>query len=257
MDLGLGGLRALVTGASRGIGFEIAKTLAKEGADIAICARSQEGVDDAVKALSTYGVRTMGRALDVRKAGAVERFVNDSTDAFSGIDIVISNVSTRIQRGADTAEWWRETFETDLLQHVRLFEAALPALKESDHGSAVFIASIASILTQLPPEELAYGGMKAALVNYVGQMGVRHAGDDVRVNAISPGPIYFEGGFWHMVEQKVPDLYQAATRISAMGRLGTPEEVAKPTVFLASPAAGYMTGANIRIDGAAVRAANF
>jgi NAD(P)-dependent dehydrogenase (short-subunit alcohol dehydrogenase family) len=255
MDLGMTGKRAIVTGASRGIGFAIAKTLASEGASVAICARGREGLDAAVARLKEAGVAAYGEAIDVRAEGALAGFVDKAAAAMGGVDIVVSNVSTRIS-GAGRA-WWRDTFETDLLQHVTFYEAAAPHLRNAGAGAVVFIASIASVLTQLPPEELAYGAMKAALVNFVGQSAVKGAPLGIRVNAVSPGPIYFEDGFWAMVEREAPALFEAAKRLPAMGRLGMPDEVARAVVFLASPAASYITGANLRIDGAAVKAANF
>lgn len=255
MDLGLADKNVLITGGSRGIGRSIADTFAAAGANVAFCARSEDGVAATIDALTKMGVKTYGEAIDVRNEVAFHRWIDNGAKALGGIDIIVSNVSTRDDLGSDTL--WQDTFNADFLQHVRFFERALPYMKKRDESAAVFIASIASILTQLPPQELAYGTMKAALVNYVGQMAVQNAKQGVRVNAVSPGPIEFEGGFWDGVKKAAPDAYARASNLPAMGRLGRPEEVAKSVVFLASPASGYTTGANLRIDGAAVKAANF
>jgi 3-oxoacyl-[acyl-carrier protein] reductase len=255
MDLKLRGRRALITGGSRGIGRAIALAFAREGADVAICARGEAGVQEVVAAAQALGVKAFGRALDVRDAAAVAAWFGDSVQALGGIDIVVSNVSTRpTERGEPM---WRDALETDLLHHVRLAELALPVLKTAQDPSLLFIASIASVMTQLPPKEEAYGPMKAALVNYVGQLAARHGAAGLRVNAVSPGPIFFEGGEWDLQRVNKPALFAMASKLPALGRLGTPEEVAAAVVFLSSPAAAYITGANLRIDGGAVKTANF
>lgn len=256
MDLGLKGRRALVTGGSRGIGRAIVETLAAEGVDVALCARGQEGVSHALAAARAHGVNACGQALDVRDPAAVAAWFRESVACLGGLDIVISNVSTRpTERGEPM---WRDALETDLLHHVRLADLALPVLRAGGRDpSLLFVASIASVLTQLPPTEEAYGPMKAALVNYTGQLAARHGAAGVRVNAVSPGPILHEGGEWERIRIAKPALFEMASKLAALGRLGTPQEVARAVVFLCSPAAGYITGANLRIDGGAIKTANF
>lgn len=255
MDLRLKGRRAIVTGGSRGIGRAIVELLASEGASVGICARGEEGVAATVAAVKARGVDAYGEAFDVRDANALKGWFERAATHLGGVDIVVSNVSTR--SAAMGMQMWRDGFECDILQHVQLAELALPVMKASDGASLVFIASIASTMTNLPPHEEAYGAMKAALINYTGQMAARHAAAGIRVNAVSPGPILFPGGEWDLDRTRRPQLFAAASRLPAMGRLGTPEEVANAVVFLASPAASYITGANLRIDGGAVKASNF
>jgi 3-oxoacyl-[acyl-carrier protein] reductase len=255
MDLNLKGRRAIVTGGSRGIGLAIVEALAAEGVDVALCARGADGVEAATQLAKSHGVRAFGAAVDLRDSAAVNAWFSGAVQDLGGLDILVSNVSTRPSAGGDAL--WRDALEADLLQHVRLSEMALPELRKGQGANIVFIASIASVLTQLPPTELAYGAMKAGLINYNGQLAARLGPEGIRVNAVSPGPIEFPGGTWDWISQKQPPLYAAAKRLAALGRLGRPEEVAKTVVFLASPAAGYITGANVRIDGGAVKTSNF
>ena len=255
MDLGLAGKKAIVTGASRGIGRAIAAALAQEGASIATCARGQAGLDEAVASFRAAGGEAFGDCLDVRDPAAFSAWLESASDRLGGIDILVSNVSTRVD--PTRPDWWSETFEVDLHQHVRAFNAALPMLKAGNAPAVVFVSSIASVLTQLPPNEIAYGAMKAALTSFAGQMATVHGPSGIRVNLVAPGPIYFEGGVWEMIKEKQPDLFSRASKLPSLGRMGTPEDVANAVAFLASPAASYITGVNLRIDGGVIRTANF
>ena len=249
MDLQLNNKRAIVTGSTRGIGFAIASSLVAEGASVFICGRGEDGLG---AALAQLGPRARGKAFDVRDPLALGSWIEEVAVS-GGIDIVVSNVSTRIDPASPT--WWPDTFEADLMQHVRLKSLTLPHL--SDGGAMLFMASIASVLTTLPPYEEAYGAMKAGLVNLVGQWAAALGPKGIRVNAISPGPIDFAGGWWDKVRRANPEAYARAALMAALGRLGTPEEVAQAAAFLVSPAASFITGANLRIDGGLVKTANF
>jgi 3-oxoacyl-[acyl-carrier protein] reductase len=255
MDLGLKGKRLLITGGSRGLGRAIVTHALAEGAIVATCARGQAGLDRLASDLGAGQDRLFCEALDVRDAAAFQAWVQTAAAQLGGVDGVVSNVSTRLSGHDET--WWRESFETDFLQHARLAEATYPHLKSGHEPALLFISSIASVLSNLPPDELAYGVMKAGLINYTGQLAARWGNRGIRVNAVSPGPIFFEGGTWDTIKQGNPKLFEAAARLPALGRHGTPDEVAKAALFLLSPAASYITGTNLRIDGGAIRTANF
>jgi len=254
MDLGLKGKKAIVTGGTRGIGRALVESLAREGVDIAICARTESAVVETVSALRSQGVRAFGTALDVRDREAFTRWHAAASAELGGLDIAISNVSTRPTLKGE--EGWREAFETDFLQHVRFAELSLPMLAAGQDASLLFVSSIAATLMVLPPGESAYGTMKAALVSYMGQLAAKHGASGIRVNAVSPGPILFAGGVWDQIRQHQPDLFNRAAQMSALGRHGRPEEVADAITFLVSPKAGFITGANLRIDGAMVKTVN-
>lgn len=255
MDLGLTGKRALVTGGTRGIGRAIVLALVREGATVRVCARGEAGITALRDACAGLPGAVEGDALDVRDGEALAGWVERSAAALGGLDVVVSNVSARLSAKGDAL--WQETFETDLLQHVRLARATLGPLAQGKDPSLIFISSIAAVLTRLPPGEEAYGALKAGLVNYAGQLAEAHGRQGVRVNVVSPGPILFEGGVWDQIRQAHPALFEAAAGLAALKRHGAPEEVADAVAFLASPRAGYITGANLRIDGGAVKTANF
>jgi 3-oxoacyl-[acyl-carrier protein] reductase len=258
MDLGLRGKTAIVTGATRGIGRAIAETFADEGCDVGICARSKESVDAAVAALARKGIRATGRAIDVGDGAALKAWIAAAADELGGLDILVSNVSAMGGLAGD--EGWRRYFEIDLMGTVRAVEAATPFLEKSGAGAIVQIASIAAIEVghDIFPDGFlqAYGAMKAALTNYVAEISRTLGPKGIRANTITPGPIYFPGGVWHKREQEGNPMYQKALAHARLGRLGRPEDVARAAVFLASPAAGHISGANLVVDGAFTRRVN-
>lgn len=249
MDLGLERRKAIVTGASRGIGWQAAKLLAEEGCAVGICARGAEGVEEAVGRLRSEGATAFGRALDVADKAALEAWVQDAAEALGGLDIVVANVSAL--GAGEGEEAWRNAFEVDLLHTVRAVEAALPFLEESDAAAIVIVSTVAA--REAGPFGGAYGTLKAALLHHTRDLAHRLAPAGVRVNAVSPGTIYFEDGFWHQIERENPDFYQQALDSNPMGRMGTPEEVARTIAFLASPAASFTSGTNLLVDGAITR----
>jgi len=252
MDLGLKGKRAVITGASRGIGRSIAETLADEGANLAICARGAEGVEAARKELEKKGVRVFAKAVDVANGDALRGFIEESAQALGGIDVLVSNVSAMSGQGEAS---WKANFEVDLMGTVRACEAAMPHLVKSGQGSIVVIGTTAAVETFGPPG--AYGALKAALVNYASNLAHAVAGKNVRVNLVSPGPVYFKGGAWEMIQKAMPPFYEQTLKACPQGRMGTPEEVARAVAFLASPAASLITAAHLITDGGFTRRVNF
>ncbi len=249
MDLGLKGRRALVTGGSKGIGLRIAETLAADGCHVAICGRNQDTVDTAVASLKGHGVTVLGKALDVGDKAALESWVTESADQLGGIDIAVANVSAlSIGKGEEA---WQQEFNIDLMHTVRMVEAAMPYLEKSDAASIVAISSVSG--REIDFARDAYGPFKAALIHYIQGLAFELAGKNIRANTISPGNIYFEGGVWNMIKDNNPELYAQALALNPTGRMGKPEEVARATAFIASPAASFVTGANLVVDGALTR----
>lgn len=241
MDLGLTGLRALITGGSKGIGRRCAEILVAEGAQVAICARTQADVDATAAELGVHGT-----AVDVTDKAALEAWVADSAQAMGGIDIVIANVSALAV--ADDEAAWQAGFDTDMMHSVRLVNAAMPWLQRSDAASITLISSVSG--REIDFTGAAYGAFKAALVHYAQGLAYKLAPQGIRANTVSPGNTYFDGGIWAQIETGNPDLFATALGLNPMGRMATPEEIARGVVFLASPASSFTSGTNLVIDGA-------
>lgn len=256
MDLQLKGKRAVVLGGTRGIGRAIAERFAAEGADVAICARNAEQIEEATAALKKTGVRVTGAPVDIANGAALKTWVESVAQTFGGIDMLVSNASA-LTMGAH-AEAWESLLKIDVLGAVNAFEAARTHLEKSaterGDASAVFISSVSAAETQ---NAQAYGAIKAALIHYAKGLAREFAKRKVRVNVVSPGTIYFKGGVWEMIEKNMPERYAMAMKSNPTGRMGTPQEIANATVFLSSPLSSFTTGANLIVDGAITQRVNF
>lgn len=246
MDLQLKGRRALVTGASKGIGRAIALGLAAEGCDVAICAREAKGVAATVAALEATGAKAFGASLDVGDRAGLERFIAEGAAALGGLDILVCNASAFAEGAGEDA--FRAAFEIDLLHTRNACEAALPWLERSGAGAIVAISSISGA-EDYGYDSAAYGTMKAALFFYVKSLARHVAPKGVRANVVSPGTTLFDGGFWDRVRLNDPKGFAANVAANPLGRMGRPEEIADAVVFLASPRASFISGANLTVDG--------
>lgn len=249
MDLGLNGLRAVVTGGTKGIGRAIVETLVREGAAVAFCARHADEVATAQTALERQGGRAFGQPCDVGDGVALKAWVDASAQALGGIDIVVANVSA-LAIGAGE-EHWKRSFDVDMMGCVRLVDTAMPHLRQSRAAAIVSISSVSG--REIDFAAGPYGAFKAALVHYTQGLAYHLAASNIRANSVSPGNTYFEGGVWHQIKDGNPELYKTALGLNPTGRMGTPQEVANAVVFLASPAASFVTGTNLVVDGALTR----
>jgi NAD(P)-dependent dehydrogenase (short-subunit alcohol dehydrogenase family) len=245
VDLGLQGKRAIIVGAARGIGMAVAETLAREGCDLVVTARSEDGVKDAVASLKRYGTSVIGKAVNVKKADDYMAWLDWALDQLGGCDVLIPLSSAGGGMGSE--KYWSNAFEVDVMGPVRAVEAVIPAMAEQKSGAIVLVATTSAGEAMGGPQP--YNAMKASLVTWGKQLALFHGKDGIRVNIVSPGPVEFEGGNWDMIKGTMEKFYQAQLRQQPTGRLGTPEEVARCIAFLASPAASWCNGSHLVVDG--------
>ena len=250
MDLGLKGKSVLVTGGSKGIGLAVAELFADEGAKVAICARNADDVARAVKALTKKGVKSWGRAIDVADPVALKQWVEDAAAELGGIDTIVCNVSALAV--GNTPETWDKSFRTDMMHTVNSVAAALPYLEQSKSASIVIVSSVSGFEVDFAAGSYGAFNQWATLKERPPHSQLIVKG--IRVNAVSPGNTYFEGGIWHNIEHGMPELYKTAMSLNPTRRMGTPQEVAAGVVFLASPVASRISGTNLIIDGALTKA---
>jgi NAD(P)-dependent dehydrogenase (short-subunit alcohol dehydrogenase family) len=248
MDLHLTGTRVLVTGGTRGIGRAIVSAFLDEGAVVGFCARDADEVAATEKALAERG-RVTGSVLDVGDGDALAAWVARSADEFGGLDVVVANVSALAI--PDSEENWQASLNVDLMHTVRLVRAAMPHLERSQAASIIAISSVSGRESDFASGP--YGTAKTAIIGYINGLALQLAEQGIRANTVSPGNTYFEGGVWASIETGDPQLYETAVGLNPTGHMGTPEEVAGPVVFLASPKARRVSGTNLVVDGALTR----
>ncbi len=254
MDLQLHGKRALVTGASRGIGRAIAETLAEEGCVLALCARGDDALQEVAAGLRDRGAQVYAQAVDVSEHDALVAFVDRSAQELGGLDVVVSNVSAGASKGADQ---WQKSLDGDLIPLVRLIESATPHLERAGGGSIVSIGTTNAFDTVRPSSPNAYSALKAAVVHHASAQAHVLARKGIRVNTVSPGPIEFPGGDWEKIREGRREVYDEVQAKIPVGRYGRADEVAAAVAYLASPRAGFTNGVNLVVDGGIVTRVQF
>ncbi|MGI9287521.1 MAG: SDR family NAD(P)-dependent oxidoreductase [Pseudomonadales bacterium] len=247
MDLNILDKNVLVTGGTRGIGLAAVRLFLAEGCRVSTCARS--AIDkDSLNLPAEQASRLNVDAVDVSDHQALKDWVEKSATAMRGVDILLANVSGFSEGVA--VEQWQKALDVDLLSTKIFIDAAAPyltaAAAEKGEASVVAVSSASASLTMYAD---AYGAMKAALIHYIKGCSKDLAASGIRVNSISPGTIYFAGSDWEKTERNNPEVFKQALAMNPTGRMGSDKEVADAIVYLSSPRASFINGANIVIDG--------
>lgn len=250
MDLGLDGRTAIVTGASRGIGKYIAQALAREGCDIAICARTASDLEAAAEDIEAEGSDVLALPMDVTEPGEPERLVKRSADRFGRIDIYVGNVGGNRRGDFEelSDEDWEDLIDLNFMSHVRVSRAAIPHMREVEGASICYISSIFG--RELGGAGLSlYNTTKSALIS-VSKVMAQDLAPEIRVNSVAPGSIRFPGGSWdRRVKNNPEEMKQFVEENIAIERFGRAEEVADAVTFLCSERASLITGACLNVDG--------
>lgn len=260
MDLQLKDKRVLVTGASRGLGYATALGLAKEGACLAINSRSVEALQSAAQRLfAESGSQVVPIPGDVAEAGFPEKLIERAIEALGGLDILITNSggppAGKFETLDDNA--WSMAVELNLMSHVRLIRAALPYLRQSSSPSVLTITSYS--VKQPIPGLILSNSVRAAVVGLTKTLVQELGGEGIRFNSILPGWTETER-VESLLETRAKsnnstrdEEYKKQTAEIPLGRMGKPEEFANVAVFMVSPAASYLTGIMLNVDGGVVK----
>ena len=250
MDLGLQDRVAIVTGASQGIGKYIAEALAREGCDIAICARTESDLMEAADDIEEEGAEVLALPMDVTDEGEPERLVEETAEKFGRIDTYVGNVGSNRKGSFETLsdEDWEDLIDLNLMSHVQVSRAAVPHMRKVDGASICYISSIFG--RELGGAGLSlYNTTKSALIS-LSKVMAQDLAPDIRVNSIAPGSIRFPGGSWDQRVKENPEAMEAFVEENiAIGRFGRAEEVADAVTFLCSERASLITGSCINVDG--------
>ncbi|ADY67834.1 SDR family NAD(P)-dependent oxidoreductase [Agrobacterium tumefaciens] len=262
MDLQLQNKVALVTGSSKGIGEGVARGLAKEGATVLVHGRDRMKTEEVAHDIISSGGRAFAVVGDLTVSDQVDRLVRDSKAAAGSIDILVNNAggSAPAEDWTSTnSETWAAVYDRNVLASVRIVSLVLPAMKASRWGRIINISSLAALM---PPASRPDSAAKAAMIAMTASLAKDVAAYGITANTVSPGTVHsisldtafrkkaIERGMaidapWDDIEREILPLFAQVP----LGRVGTLEEIADAITFLSSPRAGYITGANLRLDG--------
>ncbi|MBM3124439.1 MAG: SDR family oxidoreductase [Chloroflexi bacterium] len=256
MDLGLKDKCALVTGASRGLGYATAETLAREGCRVAINSRDPGNITSAAeKIASETGSKAVGFAGDVTNAAFAEKLIQQALDAMGGLDLLVTNAGGPPVGSFESFDEsaWQKAVDLSLMCHVRLIRAALPHLRKSKAAS---VLTVTSYSTKQPiPNLVLSNSIRAATVGLTKSLALELGKEGIRFNSILPAWTETERVIEIMTARAkannstIEEETDRQSRESPLGRMGRPQEFANAAAFLLSPAASYITGVMLTVDG--------
>ena len=263
MDLGLRGRTAIVTGASQGIGREIALHLAAEGADLLLVARRKDVLEEVAAEARDQGVRAEAVAVDVTDEDAAEAVRAAAIATYGRIDVLVNNAGKGHSKALhllDDSDW-REAFALNFFSAVRLSVACLSHMREHQFGRIVNISS--RVAKEPDPYFAPYGAAKAALVNFTKNIATAYSSQGVTANTVLPGLVRSDAvdeaarRSAEATGKSVEEVMAATLRKRPIpvGRLGDPTDIARVVTFLAAEQSGWLTGAVLIVDGGIVRSA--
>jgi len=256
MDLKLKDKRALVTGSSRGLGHATALALAKEGCKVAVNGRDEAKIKSVAEKMGKdTGAQVIGLPGDVSLVDMPGKLVKQTADALGGLDILITNAGGPPPGSIDSLDEaaWEKGIDLCLMLHVRLIKAALPYLRGSDSASVLTVTSIS--VKQPISNLLLSNSIRSATIGLTKSLALELGREGIRVNSILPGWTETERVTELMTARAtansstVEEETRRQSELSPLGRLGQPEEFANAAAFLVSPAASYITGVMLNVDG--------
>jgi 3-oxoacyl-[acyl-carrier protein] reductase len=261
MDLGLQGKKALVTGSSRGLGFATALGLAEEGCEIAINSRNQEEIKDAAENITSSTNMTVVPIIgDITLRESADKIINQAADSMGGLDILITNSggppSGKFESFDD--QTWQSAVELNFLSHLRLIRSALPFLRASSSASVLTITSYS--VKQPIPNLVLSNSIRGATIGLTKTLSLELGGESIRFNSILPAWTNTERVYELMSARAqtnkttVEEEIAKQAKESPFGRMSSPKEFANVAVFLVSPAASYVTGTMMVVDGGMYKA---
>ncbi len=255
MDLGLTGKTALLTGASSGLGFATAQVLAQEGVRVAINARNKEHLESAAKHLAPFGIEIITLPGDVTDPQTPRRLVEKINDIFGGLDLLFTNAGGPPAAPFEEIEedTWQHAIELSFMSHVRLIKAALPLLRVSTSPSVLTVTSLS--IKQPIPNLVLSNSIRAATAGLTKTLALEMGREGIRFNSILPSWTNTERVQQLMADRaarkgsSVEAEIEAQNEQSPLGRMASPEEFGRAAAFLLSPAASYITGVMLTVDG--------
>jgi NAD(P)-dependent dehydrogenase (short-subunit alcohol dehydrogenase family) len=254
MNLGLQGRVALVTGAGRGLGEGICKSLAAEGCRVIACSRTADDLDPLVDAMGGLGAGHCSVALDLAEVDGPQRLLSFMNSAGLQPAVVVNNVggSLDVSDPLGPLHEWRQVMRINVEVALELNRALIPAMRSQGWGRICHISSIAGLENQGPP---AYCAAKAALNAYVRSVGRYVAADNVILTSVMPGAVFTPGGYWDHAQRDRPDhVRKYLAERMAVRRFGRVEEISELVAFLCSDHASFCVGSCFLVDGGQGRA---